>query len=120
MNRNPRYIVFWAVTNYLTESELEKLTADLIMNEAKNRRKFLDVISRHFDFERLRENPIYWQDIWIYNYIKLYPKARRQGKNLIDRYDGVIIEPRIKAYDARMSAFSQQLHSVLCVHKHLT
>jgi len=96
MKNTPRYIVFWTVSNYLSGSQLEILIADFIKKSPKQDRKFLSIIRKHFDFERLRTSPIFWQDIWIYNYLMFDVKSKIKPNKLLFDYERTIMKTTMK------------------------
>ena len=105
IKNSPRYIIFWAVSNYLTESELELLIQDFIKGKGINHPRFLSIIKKHFDFERFRTHPVFWQDIWLYNYLMYDVKDNRLIRNqLIADYDRYILKPTSKI-TAEMRSF---------------
>lgn len=96
VKNTPRYIIFWAVSNYLSSVELEALIQDFIKGKGISHPKFLSVIRRHFDFERFRTNPVFWQDIWLYNYLTYDLKDNRLVRTqLIADYDRYILKPTL-------------------------
>ena len=96
IKNTPRYIIFWAVSNYLSASELDALIHDFVKGKGINHPKFLSIIKKHFDFERFRTDPVFWQDIWLYNYLMYDVKDRLIRNQLIADYDRYIIKPTLK------------------------
>jgi hypothetical protein len=91
MTYSPKYIVYIAVCNYLSEEELNLLKEDIGKMKSKSGKIFLAIIKKHFDVERMRLKPFIWQDIWIYNYLK-YEAFKRT--KLIAKYEKEIILPQ--------------------------
>jgi hypothetical protein len=91
MTYSPKYIVYIAVCNYLSEEELHLLKEDIGKMENKNSKIFLGIIKKHFDIERMRLKPFIWQDVWIYNYLK-YDAFKRT--KVIAKYEQEIILPQ--------------------------
>jgi hypothetical protein len=88
-------VIYAAVQNYLTEQQLDSLRKDLGQKALSNS-GFIKTIRKHFDIERFRTQPFFWQDIWVYNYL-MYDmnKGRRI---LLNKYIKEIIEPQQQAY----------------------
>jgi hypothetical protein len=63
----PRYIIYWSVSNYIDEATENNIMNDLIKYKRLTDGLFLKVIQKHFDIERLKDAPVIWEDIWIYN-----------------------------------------------------
>ncbi len=101
IKHTPKYIIFWAVSNYLSGSELEALIAEFTKGSHNRKVPFFPIIEKHFDFERFRTQPIFWQDIWIYNYIN-YEIIKEDGRTifprtaLLKKYDKEIMTPTIE------------------------
>ncbi len=88
----PRYIIYWAVCNYITEEEELNIKNDIIKYKRLSDRNFLKIIERHFDIERFKDSPVIWEDIWLYNYIKYdFVKSRMLKKGLIVRYENRVV-----------------------------
>jgi hypothetical protein len=107
IRHSPRYIIFWAVSNYLSESEMEALIHDFIKGPVHHCPRFLPTIAKHFDIERFRTHPVIWQDIWLYNYIMYDVKGRFPRNRLIAEYDKRILIPSIKVTNAMKSILDQ-------------
>lgn len=95
IKNTPRQIIFWAVSNYLSGSELEALINDFTKGSINKRPKFLETIARHFDIERFHTDPVFWQDIWLYNYIIYDIDGKMKRNQLIVDYENTIMIPTI-------------------------
>ena len=94
---SPRFILYVAVKNYLTEEQLEKLRTDIAKKSVRGDKTFLGVIKKHFDMELFRTKPFIWQDIWLYNYLMYDVKTIKFPKvGLITKYEREIILPQKK------------------------
>ena len=90
----PRYIIFWAITNYIDEVKQEEIMKEFVTYKKIGDALFMRVINKHFNIEVFRKNPIIWQDIWLYNYITYdFKKGKFPKNNLIERYEKEIIIP---------------------------
>jgi hypothetical protein len=99
MTYTPRFIIYLAVINYLSEEQIEKLKKELGESNLKQDRRFLTIIKKHFDIEQLKDKPFIWQDIWLYNYLHYEIKSRLPRKGLIAKYEREIIIPQKKFSD---------------------
>ncbi len=93
MRPSPRYIIFIAVSRYLTQEQIAKIKDDLGKENPKQDRKFLTILKRYFDFEKMRTHPYIWQDIWIYNYLLYDFRTKFTRHPLINKYEREIIKP---------------------------
>ncbi|MFZ4413810.1 MAG: hypothetical protein ACOYOV_12060 [Bacteroidales bacterium] len=92
----PRFIIFSAVINYLSEEQIVKLKNDLGKSDLKQDRRFLSIIKKHFDTNLLKDKSYIWQDIWLYNYLKYDVKSRFPRKGVIAKYEKEITIPFVK------------------------
>jgi len=74
---------------------MEALIYDFIKGPVHHCPRFLPTITKHFDIERFRKNPVIWQDIWLYNDIKYDVKGSFPRNRLIADYDRCILIPTI-------------------------
>jgi hypothetical protein len=99
VRHNPRYIIFWAVTNYLTVNEEEGLISDLVKQNPIQDRKFLRIVSEHFNFEKFITSPYLKEDAWLYNYMLYELDGKMKRRGLINRYDREVLIPAMKITD---------------------
>jgi hypothetical protein len=100
MKYSPRNIIFCAVSKYLDDKTYSRLMDQIGKEFPKMDRAFISIIKQHFDFDRMRDKPVIWQDIWIYNYLKYdwdNQKFKRSARLLV-KYEKEIIIPSEKAY----------------------
>lgn len=69
MKTNPRFVLLNAVCRYLTDVEQQILLAELTKEKPNQDRKFLRIIKEHFDFERMKDKPVFKEDVLLYNYL---------------------------------------------------
>jgi hypothetical protein len=100
-----RFVIYAAVQNYLDDQQLELLKKDL-GEKPLNNPGFFKLIRKHFDVERLRAQPFFWQDIWIYNYL-MYDMQKGR-KVLLNKYIKEIIEPQQQGYKQLKELLSAQ------------
>lgn len=93
MKFSPRYIIYWAVSRYLTEEQIEQFKKDIVKGNLKQDRRFLSELKKHIDLERLVRNPLIPQDAYIYNYIQYEVKTQFPRNGLIARYEREIVLP---------------------------
>lgn len=94
---SPRFILYVAVKNYLTEEQLDDLRTDISKKGVKGDKTFLNVIKKHFDIELFRTKPFIWQDIWLYNYLMYDVKTIKFPRvGLIAKYEKEIVLPQKK------------------------
>ena len=64
----PRRLVYEAVCRYLKPSEIEAL--DIVLTKVafvKSDKRFCDYLFKHFDINRFKDNPVYPENILLYN-----------------------------------------------------
>lgn len=95
MHYPPQLVVYLAVCNYLTETEIADLKNDLSKCNARSNVRFLQILSKHFDIELFLKKPFVWQDIWLYNHIK-YDKGKSwtRKNGLVAKYEREILLPQ--------------------------
>jgi len=86
MKYHPNFIILKQISRYLTKVEQSILSNKLYNQNIKNK-LFLNYITNFFDIERLKNNPLIWQDIWLYNYIKYDTLEGVKRKGLIVKYE---------------------------------
>lgn len=91
----PRHVIYWAVTNYVSEEVRLQIIADISVYKKLNDRLFLRVIKKHFNISRFKDEPFIWQDIWLYNYLTYDYKggAMQKSNPLIRMYAKEILIP---------------------------
>jgi hypothetical protein len=102
MKYSPRNIIFCAVSKYIEDKTYEKLMDQIGKEFPKQDRAFIGIIKQHFDFELMKDKPVLWQDIWIYNYLKYdwdNQKFKRSARLLL-KYEKEIIIPSEKTFKA--------------------
>ena len=52
----PRYIIFWAITNYMDEVKQEEIMKEFVTYKKIGDALFMRVINKHFDIEVFRKN----------------------------------------------------------------
>ena len=58
----PRYIIFKAVLRYLDQPAKERLSNALGKSEKITDASFIKIMEQHFDFTRMRDNPLIPED----------------------------------------------------------
>jgi len=99
LKHSPRYIIFWAVSNYLTAAGEEALITDLVKQNPIQDRKFLRIIKEHFDFEKFIKDPFLKEDAWLYNYMQYEMDGKMERKGLMRQYDREVVIPAVKLTD---------------------
>jgi len=99
MKYSPRNIIFCAISKYLDDKTYKKVMDQIGKEFPQQDRKFLTIIKRHFDFELMKDKPVIWQDIWIYNYLKYdYDNHKFARSGLIAKYEREIVLPSEKSF----------------------
>lgn len=99
MKYSPRNIIFCAISRYLDDKTYSKVLDQIGKEFPKQDRKFLAILKRHFDFELMKDKPYFWQDIWIYNYLKYdYDGHKLPRSGLIANYEKEIVVPSEEAF----------------------
>jgi len=89
MKYDTNYIILKQCLRYLNEEDQIKLKKKLVNLNVKHK-SFLNCLIRNFDIEKLKVNPLIWQDIWIYNFIKYDVDPGLKNRRLIDKYEKYI------------------------------
>jgi hypothetical protein len=81
MKLHPNHVCYKVFRRYMSPSE--KADFDKLIIQFKNTRHkyYFNAMIKHFDIEKLRKQPLIWQDIWLYNYIifETSERLRRDG-----------------------------------------
>lgn len=97
MKYPPVYIIYKQACKYLTSDEVVKLEKKLEKYKDFKGRPFYKALLKNFDIEVFKDNPLIWEDIWLYNYIKYevtddyFPRI-----GLIAKYEKEIFNPNLK------------------------
>lgn len=84
MKYNLNYIIYKQLMRYLSEDEKQSFR-DEFSKHSITKGTIVKFVLKHFEIERLKNAPLIWQDIWIYNYLK-YDKVLH-NKHLISKYE---------------------------------
>ena len=87
MKYHPNLIMYKVFSRYLSESDQVKFDKLLSKYKDQRRKYFYNGMLKYFNIEKLRTEPLLWEDIWIYNYCnyEITDKIRRNG--LISKYE---------------------------------
>jgi hypothetical protein len=93
----PKFVIYLVLKSYLSPKELAKFNSEIVQKG----KSFLRLIKENFDIERLKDAPVVWQDIWIYNYLT-YEVGKRttilKKTPLIKKYEREILLAKGKNY----------------------
>jgi hypothetical protein len=100
MKYSPRNIIFCAVSKYIDDKTYASVMNQIGKEFPKQDRAFISILRQHFDFDRMKDKPVIWQDIWIYNYLKYDwdNKKFKRSAQLLAKYEKEIIMPSEKAF----------------------
>lgn len=97
LKHHPQLIILWVVRNYVNETEFKNLLNDLTTG-FKTDGKFLRIVLKHFDIQRIKTMRIHPLDDLVYNYLEYDCKGTKLPRNsLIARYEKEIAIPAEKA-----------------------
>lgn len=69
-------------------SDEEKITLqNKLMKLKGNNKTFFNCLVWNFDIEKFKDEPLIWQDIWLYNYIKYDTDKKIFRSGLITKYE---------------------------------
>lgn len=87
MRYHPNLIIYKVLNRYLSKSDQVNFDKHLSKYKDQRSKYFYNGMLKHFDLEKLRTEPLLWEDIWIYNYCnyEITDKIRRDG--LISKYE---------------------------------
>jgi len=86
MKFHPNYIILRQALRYLPDEEQDFLINKLSKYNIKGK-PFLKALKNNFDVEKLKDHPLIWQDIWLYNYIKYETNEGLRRNGLIALYE---------------------------------
>lgn len=93
----PKFLIYLVLKSYLSPKELAKFNSEIVQKG----KSFLRLIKENFDIERLKDAPVVWQDIWIYNYLT-YEVGKRttilKKTPLIKKYEREMLLAKGKNY----------------------
>jgi hypothetical protein len=89
MKYDSNYIILKQSLRYLNEWDQNKLKNKLINLNVRHK-SFLNCLVRNFNVEKFQKEPLVWQDIWLYNYIKYDSDKKPKRKELILKYETYI------------------------------
>jgi hypothetical protein len=69
MKLSIRQIIFIAVSNYLSDTQLDDVRKEIGRKLKWSPNQFIGVFQKHIDLELLRTHPVIKEDILIYNYL---------------------------------------------------
>lgn len=77
----PTEVCFIVFKRYMSKAEQLDFDKLLVKYKDTRHKQFFNAMLKHFDIEKLRTQPLIWQDIWLYNYInyEATEKLRRDG-----------------------------------------
>ncbi len=92
------YILFYCFCSYMDDSQLNEFKKIIGKWKTINIREktLVNNLTSFVPLETLKDNPLRWQDIWIYNYI-LYDMPRK--KRLLWKYAKEVIGPGEEAFN---------------------
>lgn len=83
---HPRYVLLEAICRYLDCDAKNALLKTLAKEQPKQDRKFLSILQEHFDINKFKDDAVYPEDIWLYNYLQYEVKNKLLRKGLIIKY----------------------------------
>jgi hypothetical protein len=90
MQYRPIFVVYYCISKYLTEEQLECIRIELAKYKRPTKKSFLSIISKHFDINILLMKPMIPEDAMVYNYLVYEPFT---ATKLISHYERVVIIP---------------------------
>lgn len=111
---SPKQIIYIAVSNYITSTELDNLRNEIARHDNLPDSRFIKLVEKYFDFKLLRDKAMIPEDIWLFNYLvyenkkkddyKVYEigekinfKDKLLRKGLITKYETRVIMPQLMA-----------------------
>ena len=87
MKYHPNKILQKVIFRYLSDDEKNALVPKLYNIKNPNSKQYYNILIKNFDINRFRVNPLIWQDIWLYNYIKYEVTDGVWKRGLIAKYE---------------------------------
>lgn len=75
----------------MNQEEKEVFTEKISKCKSERGKMFTNLMLNNFDIEKLKDTPLIWQDIWIYNYCKYDIVKRIRPTKLIKRYETEVL-----------------------------
>ncbi|MFB6317289.1 hypothetical protein [Saccharicrinis sp. FJH54] len=91
MKHHPNLILYTVFREYCNEKTEQKKLDNLILKYKNIESKhFYNALIKSFDVERLKNEPIRKEDIWLYHYIKYDVDNKVRKTRLIRKYESEI------------------------------
>jgi hypothetical protein len=87
MRYHPNLILLKVFKRYLNIDERIDFENKISRASTNRENVFMKTMIKYFDLEKLKNNPIIWQDIWIYNYCKYEVSNGLRKSGLIKKYE---------------------------------
>lgn len=87
MRYHPNLIILKVFLRYMTQEEQIVFNEKISKCKSERGKMFTNLMLKNFDIEKLKDAPLIWQDIWIYNYCKYEIGDRIRKTKLIKRYE---------------------------------
>ena len=75
------------IFRYINDQEQTVIVDKLFKIKNWKSKNCYHVLIKNFDITRFRDEPLIWQDIWLYNYIKYDVTIRPGKRRLIEKYE---------------------------------
>lgn len=87
LKHHPNLILLKVFRRYLSKNELIEFENKISKCQVQTGKMFTKTLLRNFDIERIKNAPLIWQDIWIYNYCKYEIHNGLRKTQLLKRYE---------------------------------
>ena len=82
----PRIVLIKVLSRYLKEKEYKAFLTELASYKRVYDPLFVEIMKRHFDFERWRTAPLIKQDFWLYNHFAFEYNGKLKCNGLMNKY----------------------------------
>lgn len=87
MGYHPNLIILKVFLRYMTQEEQIVFNKEISYCKSERGKAFTNAMLKNFNIEKLKDAPLIWQDIWVYNYCKYDIVDRIRKTSLIKRYE---------------------------------
>lgn len=90
MGYHPNLIILKVFRRYMNQQEQLVFNEKISKCKSERGKVFTNLMLNNFDIEKLKDAPLIWQDIWIYNYCKYEIGVRIRKTKLIKQYENEV------------------------------
>jgi hypothetical protein len=106
-NNDPKLTVLWCLLRYVEPRRRAELLQAVHLRKRISALQLLEHLRTAVPIEQLKDAPLQWQDIWVYNYLQYEFKGRFSRSLLLGKYQREVVLKQA-AHDVALLAELQQ------------